>query len=274
MPLFDPNTVLENVDNVTIIGWDVGGIMGKNHGLCFATYTNGQFAYEEPVLRSLAEVINTIVTRDYGQTNVLLAIDAPFGFPDAFITFIGNHGMQLNHDNVRFRQTELFVRRLLSIRPLSASLDYFTNNTLAALSAIHNLNQHHNFIRIPTATPTPAQRVIIEVFPKATIKSALGNQANNNIPKVARYGNYLNHLGWGNLAWAVADLAGTPSYDRIDALICCITGAEFLQTHCYHWNAQLINQPDVFVLNELLVNPEGWIFVPHNPANPNAPQLD
>ena len=107
------------------------------------------------------------------QDPVLIAIDAPLGWPKPLAETLINHsaGMQIEtHANAMFRRTtDLFIQRMLKKTPLDVGADRIARTAYAALAILGNLRAELG-IPIPLAwTPADISRVAaIEVYPAAT----------------------------------------------------------------------------------------------------------
>jgi hypothetical protein len=182
------------------------------------------------------------------RDNVVIALDAPLGWPRALGADILSHraGAALAHgSNDLFRRdTEDEIKLRLNKRPLDVGADRIARTAVAALALLDRL-RHETSRAIPLAwaTDEAATWRAIEVYPAAT-RIAHG---------AADKGGSLEGLG-ELLGCSNVEPAVLGSKDAADACVCVLAAADFLQG--------LAVAPSR--LETALV--EGWIWSPGPPS--------
>lgn len=190
---------------------------------------------------------------DAAPGNVLLALDAPLGWPVALGRSLVDHragaAIDVTANKLFRRATDEFVREKLGKQSLDVGADRIARTahwTLAFLGVLRQATGE----TIPLAwTPTPENRVTaIEVYPAASLKArgiatgsykkSAGIEDRRSI--VARLGADLRIPG--NDSFALGD-------DEVDALVCALAGVDFLA-------GRAAPPPDM-----TLAQSEGWIWV-------------
>lgn len=187
------------------------------------------------------------------QDAVLIAIDAPLGWPKPLADTLINHsaGMQIETPaNSMFRRaTDLFIQRTLKKTPLDVGADRIARTAYAALAILGNLRTELG-TPIPLAwTPADVLRVAaIEVYPAATLVAhrirSTGYKKHDQTEERREIVEALRaKLMIGE---SVPDLA--QSADLLDAAVCVLAGDDFI--------ARRAMNPE----NRGLAEREGWIW--------------
>lgn len=166
------------------VGWDVGGWMGKNHGIAVCEWDNVSETVHwsiKPVAISLPEgelLSLSQLLRHAGyhanwdeQTRVTIGVDAPLGYPEQYTRLLNGESVDARRpereiDNpLAYRLTDRIIHRVCGKKPLSASFDRIGNNaTVAMVHAIWWKNKD-GFILCPQDDETKSHRHIIETYP-------------------------------------------------------------------------------------------------------------
>jgi predicted RNase H-like nuclease len=204
---------------------------------------NGQF-------RAPEEIISGWIT---ASERVLLALDAPLGWPQTFGRTLAEHtaGKALQQEPNRFfrRETDRFVQRTFGKTPLDVGADRIARTALAALQLLDRLSLKAGF-EIPLAWgPEFSKIATIEVYPAGTLRASRVPASAYKRPEQSEARQRL--LGW--LA-NEADLPEDHSLpltdpDVLDAMICVLAGADFLAGRAY-------SPTDL-----ALAQKEGWIWI-------------
>jgi predicted nuclease with RNAse H fold len=173
--------------NVLGIGWDVGGWIGRKQGVAVATFGRDGLQWRG---HPRAFRLKDLGSRDWslldlirvawsgapnellGQHRMVLAIDAPLGFPRAFARLLaGGEAPAFNPDGneidnpLAYRVCDRHVFDVLGKKPLSASFDKLGNNATVAMHHARRLARLHSARVLPFDAPDDAAVSIIEVYP-------------------------------------------------------------------------------------------------------------
>ena len=138
------------------IGWDVGGWRGNGQGIAVVEWADNSPQWlGSPTSFSLSNLVedwgvDDLVRRSWPEApqdilnnrEVVLAIDAPLGFPIAFRDLLGGGpGPSIDLKNpeienrLAYRETDRNIHRTFRKRPLSASFDRIGNPATVAIFA-------------------------------------------------------------------------------------------------------------------------------------------
>jgi hypothetical protein len=237
----------------TIVGVDVA-TDEKKRFISVASYRNntitlkwvGDGNEKERLYSEIASLIRT--------EKVLLALDAPLGWPAALSHILGNHaaGSRLDaHPDKMFRRaTDDFIKEKIDKRPLDVGADRIARTAHAALSLLSELRTHIQK-PIPLAWEVEFDSVTaIEVYPAATL-IAHGRSASGYKGKEGRQAR-TEILSWLTKSMVVsADQRNLllSNDNALDSALCVLAGRDFLLGNCYL-------PPDLD-----LAKKEGWIWV-------------
>jgi predicted RNase H-like nuclease len=157
-----------------IIGIDCAS-QAKDIGVAAADYSEGQAIisglwaglYRQPLEDRLAELI-------LSAQRVLIAIDAPLGWPGALADNLANHSagnaLPGEAEQLFTRETDRLVRARTGHRPLEVGANLIARTAKAALDLLERL-RHATALPLPlTWSPTLTERAsVIEVYPAATL---------------------------------------------------------------------------------------------------------
>ena len=120
--------------------------------------------------RDIPEVIMERTTRD---DRVLLAIDAPLGWPEvagrAFVNHRAGQPLAWSSDELFHRYTDDFVRQQIGKRPLEVGAGLIARTAHAALVLIDTIRcRTGREFEVITSSPSHWQDGVIEVYPAAT----------------------------------------------------------------------------------------------------------
>ncbi|UCZ54973.1 DUF429 domain-containing protein [Bacillus shivajii] len=170
------------------IGWDVGGWMGKNHGVAVCEWncrTNTIQWRGKPAATSLAENSLTSlekmvqvcdhemnVNKDHEDTLIAIGIDAPLGYPREFTQLLQGEMPSVTKpkreiDNtLAYRATDQEIHRVFGKKPLSATFDRIGNNATVAMLHARLWEKDHGFKVYPISDQNvDDNRIMIEVYP-------------------------------------------------------------------------------------------------------------
>ena len=200
--------------------------------------------------------------------DVLLAIDAPLGWPNPLRSALTGHKagdpIDASGDAMFSRATDAFVRRATKKKPLEVGANLIARTALAALKFLGELRSGAG-MDIPLAwSPTALSgAAVIEVYPASTLKAHglpsnryKGNSDEERENRAVILGQLQReaHLHEDNR------LIALNSADALDAVVCALAGADFLCGEaCF---------PDDLGLAKV----EGWIWT--KPSRPTLPRKD
>jgi hypothetical protein len=167
------------------IGWDVGGWMG--HGQAVAAVEWGDVSPRwlgSPASFSMAELkekwgIHDLVSRAWSEApsdllshrEVVLAIDAPLGFPIAFVDLLARKPIALvspkkEIDNpLAYRETDRHIHSKFGKKPLSATFDRIGNTATVAMVHTRRLSEMQQLRVPPFEERAKGIATAIEVYP-------------------------------------------------------------------------------------------------------------
>jgi predicted RNase H-like nuclease len=246
-----------------LVGIDVATVEAKV-GLARATYIDGTLQLEDALLCTRSSPVDTIAGwLQGGRDSVLLAIDAPLGWPEPLATSLASHraGERIRTPpNEMFRRaTDRFIRRELSKTPLDVGADRIARTAHAALTLLGDLRQRLG-APIPLAwSPRISGTTVIEVYPAATLV-AHGIRSNGYKARDqgAERGEILTALRQSISLGPHAPVLRAHA-DALDAVVCLLAGMDFLENRA-------MAPPDLAVARR-----EGWIWAAARTASVRTP---
>lgn len=265
------------------IGWDVGGWMGKKQGVAVARWEPDNGGIEwlgTPTSFKLpkgglpgSKVLLPGANLDTGlldEHHVIIAIDAPLGFPVAFAEFLAGWpfgetsapGPAVPPDReidnrLAYRETDRHIYDTFRVvndgkptktgkKPLSATFDKLGNNATVAISHIRSWRAQHGFLVHPMDAAADGDRSVIEVYP-ALVKEKREGKKGESAQR------WFRDL-MGKIPEGVAE--GT---DEFDAAICA-TLAVCFAAQGRGGLPKILGPEDVDGLDLAAVRREGWIY--------------
>lgn len=190
-----------------------------------------------------------------GESHVLLAIDAPLGWPADFGESLNTHiaGGKLSVEpNLLFRrETDRFIKRTIGKQPLDVGADRIARTALAAIEILETVRREtHSPVPLAWQSTYSDKIAAIEVYPAALL-TAFGLPSSGYKKPSDREKRQEIVAGLSS-RWAMSSdpQAMVDSDDVLDAAICVLAGYEFLSNRAM--------QPD----NLALAKKEGWIWTP------------
>lgn len=239
---------------ITIIGIDCA-TDPKKVGLAKAVLTQGRLLvqYAEPGAAK-SHITQRIIEWLESDRPALIALDAPLGWPEALGSSLAYHkaGAVIKDEpnNLFRRETDRFIKNRTTKQPLDVGADRIARTAVFALKLL-------SYLRELTGKPIPlawhpelTDHGAIEVYPAGTLTAyKLPNgkyKENNEIHRAVREQIVRGLPEWVEIADEKAPLANA---DVLDAVLCCVAGADFL-------NGRSMEPTD-----PLLAHKEGWIWV-------------
>ncbi len=190
--------------------------------------------------------------------SALVGIDAPLGWPRALARGLADHrageslGAQETAAELFDRAADRHVHRTYGKKPLEVGADRIARTAFSALALIAALRRHHR-LDIGWAPPLPGERLILEVYPAATLRILAGGRtAPYKRPEQLAARRELTavlaeHVGMTRKQRALAE----SSDHLLDAIACCVAAADFAAGRCPGPPAELGER----------ARHEGWIWV-------------
>ncbi len=174
---------------------------------------------------------------------VLLALDAPLGWPAALGVTLAGHrageGLEPAADRLFRRRTDEWIRTRLGKRPLEVGADLIARTAHAALALLEGLRERLGDPIPLLWEPATLERLgAIEVYPAATRKACWPEDLTDPEPLARWTGSTPSRLA-------------AVSADERDAVICTIAGGDFLAGRAEHPPAA----------DRETAEKEGWIWV-------------
>lgn len=240
---------------VTILGIDCS-TNDKNVAVAAGSLDKGTLAVEEPVICGgpAGRAADVILKRLRPGEPTLLAMDAPLGWPSSLGPALSDHRAGLTipiQANELFRRTtDRMVKEVIDQQPLDVGADRIARTAHWALMLLGELRSVTGQA-IPLAwKPTDVTGIAaIEVYPAATLKvRGISSVGYKKKEQEAARRNIIAPLG--RFICLPLDLARLVECgDAIDAVVCVLAGADFLQACC-------VEPTDVRIAQR-----EGWIWV-------------
>ncbi len=243
-------------NKITIIGIDCA-VDDKKVGLARATYSSGKVIIHEAITGKRGVVEETLCWINKANEPILLALDAPLGWPATMGRTLKEHGagksISTEPNKLFRRSTDRDIRKRICKQSLDVGANLIARTAYSALSLLNELRKRAKD-PIPLAwDPTNLERLnAIEVYPAATLaahfdKSAYPAHYKGRDKEGAR-SQIANKLSDkiclpGNKEKIVAD-------DNIlDAVLCVLAGADFLDGKA--------KAPE----DRYIARKEGWIWL-------------
>lgn len=239
---------------MTLIGIDCATVDAKV-GLALGVLDNGRLELRDATLCSRERLAASVVCSWLSDRTgpVLLAIDAPLGWPNPLAVALIEHraGDALNTPaNAMFRRTtDVVIQRELGKTPLDVGADRIARTAYAAVCLLGDVRGRLG-LPIPLAwVPDDVSNVsAIEVYPAATLVAhRLRSTKYKKRTQLAERREIVAGLcQWLTIPETVTDL--TQSADMVDAAVCLVAGSDFLQGNAMGPEDQALAQR------------EGWIW--------------
>jgi hypothetical protein len=242
--------------SVQILGIDAA-VDPKNVGLAWAE-SNHKGAWTltgvESGIRS-GSLLKQVVDLVDPTRPILLAIDAPLGWPEPLARTLINHeaGSALNpsSEDLFARKTDRFVRHHTGLKPLDVGADRIARTARAALALIESIRRHTGqALPILLDISSASSGGLIEVYPAATLKQkALPCRGYKKQGATSSREEILRGIS-SSLDLGPHKAACLENDHCLDAVLCVTTAIDFLAGRC--------PRPD----DQKSALSEGWIWFP------------
>jgi len=188
-----------------------------------------------------------------GRQSVLLALDAPLGWPVALSRQLYRHvaGSSIGHspDRLFRRETDRYVEEVIGKRPLEVGADRIARTTVAALNLLADLGQRLGK-QIPLAWSHVELPILsaIEVYPAATLRSRSLKSEGYKDKKGLDIRKGLFEAIAGELRTELDPMDIVANDNVFDAVLCALAGIDFVR-------GRAIEPPDRETATK-----EGWIW--------------
>jgi len=220
-----------------IVGVDAAVDPG-NTGLAIARRSHGAWRIDSLATgkkqRTIAQQVVDLLDP---SVPVLLAIDAPLGWPTEFTTSLSAHraGKPLGHElRLLFsRETDRFVHRHTGLTPLSVSADRIARTAVAALAVVDALRNALGQPLPLLLDPADCQSGgLIEVYPAATLKQRGLPSRGYKKPEARTLRNDILNGVAREIDLNGHEAACLDSDHCLDAVLCVLTAMDFLDGTC------------------------------------------
>jgi len=241
-------------DELLVIGWDVGGWMGNNHGFSLIKYRYQQESWcwsgnsvELGIPRDSLFALDYILEKaSYKKplsehSQVIIAVDAPLTFPAEFKKFLNDNQYFLSrpskeiYNPLAYRKTDRYIYEKFKKKPLSAVFDRLGTNATVAIAHLRKWRQEYGFSLLPVQKNRP-NRIIIEVYP-ALLKNSKAAPAFKPIKSLLP-----------------EDLS--PNTNAYDSALCAIMGLAYKKEVNIKGLPELVKVPQ----DDEQAKKEGWIY--------------
>lgn len=238
--------------SICIIGIDCA-TEPKKRGVARACFENGDCKVNQ-ISTGLddAQIANLVAESKRLYGNVLIALDAPLGWPSTLGKSLADHvaGQPLTYPahHLFRRETDTFIKKTFGKQPLDVGADRIARTAHSALSLLSKISTVLGGF-IPLAWQRDFSGVAaIEVYPAATLM-AYGLPSGGYKKAVEQPVRQTIAGRLGNLMF-ISDVEPLlKSADALDAVLCVLSGRDFLEGNSY--------QPE----DQVLAQKEGWIWV-------------
>ena len=245
---------------VDLIGVDVATRADRT-GLATGRWGPDGISVERVVPAATAADLRAAVAQRAGP--LLVCLDAPLGWPMALAPALSEHRagepIATPRGRLFWRETDRVVRQVTGKRPLSVAADLIAHTAWQALWLLAEMRAERPLPVLSDATELALELGsggAIEVYPGAALVSmgvpARGYKAAGARDIRAAMLPALAHQGLP-LVGAAAD-AAVASPDALDAALCLLVGARFLEGRCVHWRDHGVDAS--------VVGREGWMWAP------------
>lgn len=225
------------LESIQILGIDAA-VDPINTGLAVARRSHGKWRIDSlatgqkqtGIAQQMADLLDA-------SAPVLLAIDAPLGWPTEFATSISAHraGEPLDHEpRLLFsRETDRVVNQHTGLTPLSVSADRIARTAVAALGIVDALRNALDRSMPLLFGPSDCWRGgLIEVYPAATLKQRGLPSRGYKKPEARGLRNDIVKGVGRALNLNGHEAACLDSDHCLDAVLCVLTAIDFLDGTC------------------------------------------
>ena len=245
--------------NLQILGIDAA-VDPRNTGFAVAGQRDASWCIQtlETGKRGMP-LADAIMERLAPENPILLAIDAPLGWPAPLARGLSNHTagalLPLDPSTGFARQTDRFVREKTGLKPLDVGADRIARTAAAALKLIEALRTRTGQ-RLPLfSSPAEAETGgLIEVYPAATLKQHGLPHRGYKKPHATRERMAITDGISSKVDLGSCRQTCIDSDNCLDAVLCVLTAIDFMNGNCCEPFSNLLPH-------------EGWIWFPQSSPN-------
>lgn len=225
----------------------------KKRGVAIAHYESGKCTVSK-ISTGLndAQIADLVIQSNQEYGHVLLALDAPLGWPSDLGVTLANHsaGQPLNLPSNKLfrRETDNFIKKTYAKQPLDVGADRIARTAHSALSLLSNNSEvlggsiplawNHNFSGVAAIEVYPAATLVSYGLPASGYKKVADQSVRQKIISGLQ-----QYLSIPNIEPMLHNA------DALDAVICVLSGKDFLDGNTF--------EP----VNQETAEKEGWIWV-------------
>lgn len=221
--------------DLQILGIDAA-VDPRNTGIAVACHSDGYWQLEHVATGERKSPISEQVRAHLDPDRpILLAIDAPLGWPTQLTDALGRHraGKPLRAEHLFNRETDRFVREHTGLKPLDVGADRIARTAVSALALVAQLRSRlGRTLPLLTSPAEAAEGGLIEVYPAATLKQHGLPHRGYKRPDAGKIrAEVASQLSASiNLEEHSAALVGSDHI--LDAALCVLAGLDFLEGRC------------------------------------------
>ncbi|MBB6215067.1 putative RNase H-like nuclease [Anaerosolibacter carboniphilus] len=239
---------------IRIIGIDCAADH-KKVGMSFGTYSKGYIELVKTEIASSKGSIASVVHKWIDDSSkVLIAIDAPLGWPLKMGQYLANHNagdvLSINANDLFRRETDKFIKKKLGKQPLDVGADKIARTAHSALTIINELRQlTGKSIRLAWNNEEINDIAVIEVYPAATLdRYGITNLGYKKKEQKYIRQEMINQMKRSMVISIDTDIMENND-DVLDSAVCLLAAKDFIEGNVY-WPEDIE-----------LAKKEGWIWV-------------
>ena len=249
--------------STTVIGVDMATEPRKTAVSVARPVTTGLVVEDSFVPLSGEELVRRLTGEMAAANRVLLAIDAPLGWPAAFSQILSTHhaGSPIPCDRDVFfaRETDHFVARELGKNPLAVGSNYIARTAHAALSLLEQLRLEASCaLQMGWQPRFPGPEAVIEVYPAGTLASRGLPASGYKGPRMRLERERILAAVRRDVDVKVSAASIVTSDHVLDSVLCVLAGIDFLEGRC------------PAPTDGELARKEGWIWVARPEVEPGG----
>lgn len=221
--------------DLQILGIDAA-VDPRNTGLAIARHAEGRWRLDYAAVGQRKSPLGEQICAELDPTMpVLLAIDAPLGWPTELTSALADHraGEPLRADHLFNRETDRFVREQTGLKPLDIGAERIARTAVAALELVADLRSLLGQpLPLLESNANSASGGLIEAYPAATLKQHgqphRGYKRTESKALREEIADYLSQSI--DLQKYSAEIAASDHV--LDAVLCTLTAMDFLGSLC------------------------------------------
>ncbi|MBS4032661.1 MAG: DUF429 domain-containing protein [Clostridiales bacterium] len=212
----------------------------KKIGMSLGKYVDGKIKVVEARVVINNESIANVIHNWIGDDNtVLIAIDAPLGWPTSMGLHLLNHSagqaLSINANNMFRRETDKFIKRQYSKQPLDVGADKIARTAHSAVSIINELREiSGNKVELAWTREGIEDIAIIEVYPAITLGCyGITNSGYKKKEQIDVRKEIVAKLNEEVDFCIDTDILKTND-DVLDSVVCLLAAKDFIENNVYY----------------------------------------